>query len=78
MQHTAPAKVWPASRSPRRQPLGEFESGLADVDRAVDMSAGDVDQRTCAMYLGHARDDRHRQLRGRAVFVCEQGFIVRG
>ena len=60
------------------QPFGEVQVGRADVDRAVDVCLGDVEQRTRPEDVGHAQDDAHRQGGGRAAIAAEEGLVEVG
>ncbi len=58
------------------QALGKFQPGGADIDGAVDVGAGDVEQLGRARDLGHAREDRHRQLAGGAMLASQHSAVV--
>ena len=51
------------ARAERREPLGELERRVAEVDGAVDVRLRDVHQRGRAVDVGHPHEDRHRELR---------------
>ena len=64
------------SRAQAGQTLREFQPGLPDVDGAVDVRMGNVEQLGCAEDLGHSRHYGHRQARGRAVFTVQHRAVV--
>ena len=51
-----------------RQLFGKFQAGVADVDRAVDVRAANVQQLSCPGHVCHAGDDGHGHPGSRAVF----------
>ena len=58
------------------QPFGEFQAGIADVYRAVDMRTGDVQQFSGAGNFRHAHQNRHGYFSRRSMLPAQHGLIV--
>ncbi len=56
--------------------LGKLQAGIANVNGAVDMRAGDIQQLACPCHLCHAGNDGHGHPGSRTIFSVQHFQVV--